>query len=207
MRPQPPIALQSDLRTPERWQRAPELEEWLYQSFILSGSPLQNPEHAHLELARIGCLWTNAANCKGGASIAATAEIPQVDGDQWSKARVRWLLTEWFGEIPDFLLTFDAVTWAQADDTSACALMEHELYHCGQARDQYGQSRFSKLTGEPVWSMRPHDVEEFVGVVRRYGTHTVNPKLRELAEVAQQVPTVARGAIRLACGTCGRVAV
>nr|WP_271894430.1 putative metallopeptidase [Phyllobacterium sp. IY22] len=47
--------------------------------------------------------------------------------------------------------------------------MEHELYHAGQDRDSFGAPKFRKSTGLPVFILRGHDIEEFIGVVRRYG--------------------------------------
>jgi len=36
-------------------------------------------------------------------------------------------------------------------------------------RDAFGAPKFKKSTGLPSFTLRGHDVEEFVGVVRRYG--------------------------------------
>ena len=47
--------------------------------------------------------------------------------------------------------------------------------------------------------MRAHDVEEFVGVVRRYGA---SQEVRALVEAASQPPEVAKINIARACGTC-----
>ena len=73
------------------------------------------------------------------------------------------------GDLPDFLITFNTVYAAEADDATWCARCEHELYHCGQAMDRWGSPRFNPFTGLPVFCVRPHDCEEFVGVVKRYG--------------------------------------
>lgn len=202
-RPLPVDDLAGELRNPEIFRPAPEVERWLRSVFIEADGELYNEEHQHLSHATIGVLWTNASNTKSGDIVAGTAEMPQVNGAQWSKARQRWLLNEWFGDVPDFVITLDAVLCAQARDIEFCALVEHELLHCAQARNAYGMPKFSKETGLPIFAMRGHDVEEFVSIARRYGPRGVlNPKLRELVEVSLQVPQVAEGAIRLACGTC-----
>jgi hypothetical protein len=47
--------------------------------------------------------------------------------------------------------------------------------------------------------MRAHDVEEFVGVVRRYGA---GEQVQKLVDAAQMPPEVARLDIARSCGTC-----
>ena len=78
-------------------------------------------------------------------------------------------MTDWFGMVPDFIITINAAWWLQASDVEACALVEHELYHCAQDSDEYWAPKFNKQTGRPVFTIRGHDVEEYIGVVRRYG--------------------------------------
>jgi hypothetical protein len=64
-----------------------------------------------------------------------------------------------------------------------------------------GALRFNRETGLPVLKVRTHDVEEFVGVVRRYGTgHSAN--LQALVHAASQQPEVAEASLRMTCGTC-----
>lgn len=205
-RPQPPLRLQGEIREPESFVPSDAVEVWLRRTFIEAG-PLHNPEHEHLQQATIGVLWTNAPNQKAGNVIAGMAELPNCAGATWAKAKQRWQLMAWFGDIPDFVITLDAPICAQASDLQFCALAEHELLHCGVARDAYGMPKFSREDGRPIFALRGHDVEEFVSVVRRYGVGTLNPRLRELVEVAQQVPQVAETSIRLACGNCAGVVV
>ena len=47
--------------------------------------------------------------------------------------------------------------------------------------------------------MRAHDVEEFVGVVRRYGA---SEDVQRIIDAAKTAPEVARINIARACGTC-----
>lgn len=104
--------------------------------------------------------------------------------------------------VPDFIITIDAAWWLQASDAEACALVEHELYHCAQDRDEYGAPKFNKQTGRPVFAMRGHDVEEFIGVVRRYGADAAG--IRALIEAAEAGPEIAAASIAQCCGTCLR---
>ena len=90
----------------------------------------------------------------------------------------------------------------EVDMASVLALIEHELYHCGQQVDRYGQPMFTR-DATPIWGMKGHDVEEFTGVVRRYGTGGAHHKtLREFVDAANAEPEVAQAAISAACGTC-----
>ena len=120
----------------------------------------------------------------------------------WQKARAVQQIHEWFGDLPDFLLTFDALYAAQVDDSSFCALVDHELYHCAQAEDEFGMPKFNSSTGEPVWAMRGHDVEEFVGVVRRFGIEAAGDVATDLVIAASREPEVAPARLSQACGTC-----
>lgn len=202
-RPMPPAILREAV-APFRFEPAPEMVEWLTSVFIAGTGILSNPEHAHLREASIAALWTNLPLVTKMNRAIATAEMVMLRGNAWTKGRQEQQIEEWFGYEPDFLLTFDAVWWAEADDASACATAEHELYHCAQAVDLFGAPRFNSQTGRPVFSMRGHDVEEFVGVVRRYGVGAAAGKSVEFVKAANKGPTIAPALIGTACGTCGR---
>lgn len=79
-----------------------------------------------------------------------------------------------------------------------CALVEHELYHIAQARDEWGELKFTD-EGLPKLKMQAHDVEEFTGVVRRYGP---SREVEEMVKAAKSVPEIAKINIAKACGTC-----
>lgn len=78
----------------------------------------------------------------------------------------------------------------------------HELYHCVQATDRYGLPKFDP-EGNTVWALRGHDVEEFIGVVKRYGPTQDVAKMIRAAEAG---PTVAASSIASSCGACRRLA-
>src|SRR5690606_3683592 len=136
---------------------------------------LSNDDHAHLEDAYIGFLWTNAPGTHQGREVLGTAEIFSPKGQAWVKARQEAQVLAWFGVVPDFIITLSAPFVAERldrhDHVSVCALIEHELYHCGQAFDEYGAPRFRR-DGRPAYSMKGHDVEEHIGVVERYGAYS-----------------------------------
>jgi hypothetical protein len=182
------------------------LTAWLVATFIDEKASLANPDHAHLERAKLGCVWTNTPNSRGGRAIVGQCERmpPQGSMGKWQRARAVFQVERWFGFLPDFLLTFDAGYSEQCDDASWCALAEHELYHAGQEIDAFGMPKFSRSTGLPVFAIKAHDVEEFVGVVRRYGAEASNAAT--LIEAAKRPPELAMASIAGACGTCLRAA-
>jgi Putative phage metallopeptidase len=192
------------VRSGRYFEPAPELIEWAVETFIAEGAPLENIEHAHLRYARIAALWTAAPNSRYGRPIVGQAEFTRngVGGSQgkWAKARVEQQVMEWFGFVPDFILTFDARYAAACSDAELCALVEHELLHCGQERDEFGAPRFSKSSGLPAFCICGHDVEEFVSIVRRYGADAAH--VRAMIEAAAAGPEIAPASIASACGTC-----
>lgn len=208
MRPQPPADLLDTRYDPDKarvsFMPAADLTEWAVATFIAEGAPLVNDDHAHLRYASVGMLWTNVTNTRAGRRIVGHAEfgknIGGVSAGKWGKARAIQQVEDWFGNVPDFLLTFDADYAGKCSDDEFCALVEHELYHCGQERDEFGAPRFSSQSGMPVFGMRGHDVEEFIGVVRRYGADA--SRVRELVEAASRPPEVASVSIAAACGNC-----
>lgn len=200
-RPYPPEAMiedeVNDLFAPDF-----ELRSWIIDTFISETGGLCNPDHAHLRDANLGVLWTNCDNSRNMRSVIGQAELmPPMAMGKWQRARASQQVVEWFGGMPDFLLTFSAPAAATMDDTSFCALVEHELYHCAQKLDRYGMPAFNKA-GLPVFAIRGHDVEEFVGVVARYGAQAAG--VSEMVDAANRRPSIGLASIAGACGTCLR---
>jgi len=201
-RPYPP----EDLSRPEfsgkldRFEPAPDLAAWIVRTFIDADGELYNPDHAHLQQANLGVLWTSADNSRNMRMVIGQAELmPPMAMGKWQRGRATQQIEDWFDTFPDFLLTFLAPAAAGMDDPSFCALVEHELYHCGQERDAYGAPKFTQ-DGLPKFGIRGHDVEEFVGVVARYGAGAAG--VTEMIQAAQRRPSVGLAQIAGACGTC-----
>lgn len=180
---------------------APEVVSWIKSALLDEAGPLHNPDHHHLNQAILGVLWTNVANARQLRRVVGTAEMPLFRGGAWVSGRQEQQLREWFGDVPDFLITLDAHYAQQASDAEWSALVEHELYHCAQALDEFGAPKFSR-EGLPKFAIRGHDVEEFVGVVRRYGIGNAAGAAAQLVQAAACQPEVARVDIARACGTC-----
>ncbi|WP_320412007.1 putative metallopeptidase [Mesorhizobium sp. Root172] len=196
-RPLPPHEMIETIEL--RFAPAVDLVNWARDTFIAGDASLSNEDHHHLNQATIGALWTNVPNGRAGRSIIGQAERGLPPAGKWLRARIERQILDWFGEVPDFILTFDAHYASQCSDAEFCALVEHELYHCGQERDVFGQPKFRK-SGLPAFALRSHDVEEFVGVVRRYGADAAG--VRELVDAANKGPEIANVQIAQACGTC-----
>jgi len=177
---------------------ASEVWEWIEIEILASSGSLHNPDHAHLLDASIQVLWASQSFVKQGRTVLGQAEQVMHRAGGWQKARQEQQMREWFGEEPQFLITLAADYCAQCTDAEFCALVEHELYHIGQATDQYGAPKFTQ-DGMPKLEMRGHDVEEFVGVVRRYGASN---EVQQLIDAASRPPEVAKINISRACGTC-----
>lgn len=199
-RPLPPADLVEHLFG-VRMRPALEVEEWARATFLAEGGDLHNPEHQHLLDADVRFMWASDGYLKQGRRIVGLTEKLQIMASPWAKARQEQQLCEWFGHVPEFLITLDALHCAQCDDLEFCALVEHELYHVGHQKDEFGAPAFTK-EGKPRLGIRGHDVEEFVGVVSRYGVGSVDGNLAQMIMAAAKGPTVAPIRIAQACGTC-----
>ena len=178
---------------------APELGRWVQEAVLTDDCALHNPDHAHLIDADVEFMWASSAFSKKGRTVVGQAEPVMFRVGGWQKARQEQQMTEWFGRVPSFLVTLAADYCAQCSDAEFCALIEHELYHIAHDTDEFGAPKFDKTFGTPKLVLRGHDVEEFVGVVRRYG---VSPEVTRMVDAAKQSPEVANLDISRACGTC-----
>lgn len=201
-RPIPPQGMGEWDEDARRWKPgyipAPEVLAWVKSEILDESGVLYNPEHKHLEFADVQFLWTGEPYIKQMRQILGQTEEVTFRASAWQKGRQEQQMTEWFGGVPQFLITLDAHYCATCSDLEFCALVEHELYHVGHEKDEYGQPKFSK-DGLPKLGLRPHDVEEFVGVVRRYGP---TPDVEKMIQAAKSAPEVAKLNIARACGTC-----
>ena len=199
-RPFPPVNL-----TGENWQPykriipATEIGEWVSQNILSQDGRIHNLDHAHLLDADVAFMWASGAFEKKGRYVLGQCEQVMLRAGGWQKARMEQQMHEWFGRIPKFIITLAADYCEQCSDLEFCALVEHELYHIAQATDEFGAPKFNKETGMPVLTLRGHDVEEFVGVVRRYGA---SKDVQEMVDAANRPAEVAHIDVARACGTC-----
>lgn len=177
---------------------APEVWERLQAEILADTGSIHNEDHAHLLDADIRVMWASSSFKKQGRTVLGQAEQVAFRAGGWQKARMEQQMRDWFGDVPAYIITLAADYCSQCSDTDFCALVEHELYHIAQARDGYGAPKFTQ-EGLPKLEMRGHDVEEFVGVVRRYGA---SPDVQVLVDAANKPAEVGKLNISRACGTC-----
>lgn len=201
-RPRPPAEL-LELSFEHAFAPAPDLAAWVRSTFLEEGGDLHNPEHRHLVDAELAFLWAGTGYTRRGRRVLGlTEDVAQsLRGNAWQTGRAEQQLRGWFGQVPKFLITIDAVYAAECTDLELCALIEHELYHVGHQLDEFGVPKFGK-DGRPKLGIRGHDVEEFVGVVARYGVGDPDGYLGQMILAAAMGPTVAPIRIAQACGTC-----
>lgn len=198
-RPSPPEGFgEFGSDTPACLVPAPELGAWVQSAILATDGALHNPEHAHLIDADVEFMWASGGFAKQGRIVLGQAEMVMFRAGGWQKLRQEQQMIEWFGRVPAFLITLAASYCRECSDAHFCALVEHELYHVAQDTDQYGAPAFTK-EGLPKLALRGHDVEEFVGVVRRYGA---SEDVARLVEAAKGAPEVAKLNVARACGTC-----
>ncbi|AKJ45392.1 putative metallopeptidase [Acinetobacter baumannii] len=200
VRPMPPEWL-FEMDTPN-FVPAPELWEWIRKVFLDPKSKLFNPDHMHLRSFRypdIAVMWARSGFKKQGRQVIGTTEKVMINAGGWRKARQEQQMRDWFGFVPTYLITVDASFCERANDTEFCYLLEHELYHIGVMRDEDGEIVYSDSSGLPKHYLAGHDVEEFIGVVKRYGP---SKNVKRLIEVAKNPPFVSNLDISKCCGNC-----
>lgn len=190
----PPVDLQ-------RFVPAETVGPWVEKEILATDGRLHNPDHQHLLDADLVYLWAPEGFTKGMRSVIGQAEMVMIRAGGWQKARQEQQLIEWFGRVPSFIITLDASFAATCSDADWCMLVEHELYHVAQQLNEYKVPQFTK-DGMPRLCIKGHDVEEFVGVVRRYGVGDPGGAIARLAAAARGQPEVSKANIAGACGTC-----
>ena len=197
-RPKPPASFLSEFTPHIALTPAVGLSEWINETILSDTGRLHNPDHGHLIDADIRFMWASSGFTKKGRTVLGQAEEVAMRAGGWQKARIEQQMNEWFGYTPKFIITLAGDYCSECTDLDFCALVEHELYHIAQATDEFGAPKFTQ-DGEPKLAIRGHDVEEFVGVVRRYGA---SAEVQELVDAANNPAEVAHLDVARACGTC-----
>ena len=133
--------------------------------------------HGHLEAATIGYLFrddevrdkeTKVVN----ASAHLVSQLISGAGAKYFNRYLKWALQQQLGFLPTFLILIDRNGWKGGDFRWKKFLVDHELEHCIQKVNDDGFPRVNQVTGEPVWGIKPHDLEEFEGAIQRNGLVT-----------------------------------
>ncbi len=202
IRPYPPVNFTGENWLPyTRLIPAAEIGEWVNQNILSEEGRIHNPDHTHLVDADVAFMWASDSFAKKGRYVLGQAEQVMLRASGWQKARMEQQMYEWFGRIPKFIITLAADYCSQCNDLEFCALVEHELFHIAQKVDEYGAPKFTK-EGFPVLTLRDHDVNEFIGVVERYGAGAPDSNINKMIKAAQAGPTVSAVNIARSCGTC-----
>ncbi|CAM0560894.1 TPA: putative metallopeptidase [Acinetobacter baumannii] len=207
IRPFPPTDFMDQAEEEEalRLIPAPDLKLWVVANFLTLGGPLHNPDHDHIaEMLHdnegfLAFAWASSAYTRAKRMVLGQCEKVMFQQGGWKKARQEQQMRDWFGFVPVYLITIDASFCEKANDSEFCALLEHELYHIGVERDKDGEIIYSDHTGLPKHYLAGHDVEEFIGVVKRWGA---NENVKRLIEVAKNPPFVSDLDISKCCGNC-----
>jgi hypothetical protein len=130
---------------PQEYQPAPEVED------VARG--LIDAHHSHLGPVRIEYVFASEPLKEKGKIVwGKTKKVSGLNA---------WLAADYKPRDPSapeefFLIEIVKPVWLQLDEKSRRALVDHELTHCD-------------VTPEGKLALRPHDLEEFNSIVRRYG--------------------------------------
>lgn len=201
LRPAPPEILFDESNWTKHFVPADGLAEWVAKTLMDESSPLYNEDHKHLHYADIEYLWAAVENKRQMRRVVGQCEEVTFRCGAWQKGRQEQQMKEWFGRVPAYLITLDANYARECSDVEFCALVEHELFHIAHKLDEFDQPAFTK-DGLPKIGIQAHDVEEFVGIVRRYGVGAAAGKTASLVEAAKRAPEIGSVDIARMCGTC-----
>ena len=197
-RPRPPDTWANTVGDVYRFQPAPEIYDWLHETILNENSKVYNPDHEHLVgHSGVAFLWAESSFAKQGRFVHGQAELVAFRVSGWQRDRQEAQIMGWFGELPKAIITLSAGYCRSCSDDDFCALVEHELYHLAHKQSYKGPCYDDQ--GRAALSMRGHDVEEFLGVVERYGA---SREVQRMVDLANQGATLSRGSIAHACGTC-----
>ncbi|MCL6237026.1 hypothetical protein M5F66_01490 [Acinetobacter sp. ANC 5033] len=206
-RPFPPTELLDQAEEEDAIRLAPahELLAWVKDNYLTMGGQLHNPDHDHIaELIHdneefLAFAWASSAAMAKKRMVLGQCEKVMFNQGGWKKARQEQQMRDWFGFVPQYLITIDAAFCEQTSDREFCRLIEHELYHIGVERDEDGEIIYSDMTGLPKHYLAGHDVEVFFGEIRQHG---IDSSVQRLLDIAKNAPFVSETNIAVCCGNC-----
>jgi hypothetical protein len=168
---------------------APEIYEWLHNTILNPDHEWYNNDHSHLmdyRVSEISFLWAQNAYIKKNKVILGECEKVMMMAGGWKRERQEMWFKDTLGDVPTYLITLDANYCRDCTDAEFAALVEHELYHISHKADEFGDPAFTQ-DGKPQLEIVSHDVEEFFGVVRRYGGDEAVRRMAELQDCDPQI--------------------
>jgi hypothetical protein len=119
LRPVPPKIFADPLNF--RFATAPDVLTWARAEILTEGGQLHNEDHFHLEYADVQFLWAPHGFAKQGRTVLGQCEEMLFGCGPWQKGRQQQLMADWFGMVPDFLITLDAQHCLTCSDAEFCA--------------------------------------------------------------------------------------
>ena len=152
---------------------------------IIAERLMLDEEHAHLKEneLHIEYLFKTEHKSKGGKQILGMVHEPKVQGHL--KDLFEMLVMQFFGAMPNYIITLDHEYWKDASAIDREALLWHELAHIKQQKDAYDAPKFDR-DGLPVYGLVEHDVTAFISEVRRYGAW--HGELQSMVNAANKRP-------------------
>lgn len=132
------------------------------------------PEHEHLQDARVLYLFTTAQRRRCDRVVLGTAQKANPI-QRYLSRKAQEVADDEVAFAADFIILISYLDWQIAGDTEREALVYHELCHCG----------LKVKNGKRTWVLRGHDVEEFAAVIQRYGLYCY--ELRQMADAIEQL--------------------
>jgi len=121
----------------------------------------------HVGEGNIAYLFTEEQIVEAGKVKAGYACIPQVQNRQ--RKFYEWAVEKAIGYSPDALIVIDKEIWGMLTDVQKAALVYHELRHLKHSTTGAGKPKYNSETGNPIYQIEGHDVEEFNDVIEHFG--------------------------------------
>lgn len=150
---------------------------------------IKREHHKHLEGARI-IMFMDYSEPSGSALTFGTASLASSQVKALSGA--------------NFVITINALAWDNLDEEGRTALLDHELSHCHVClkpmkdgretiRDAFGRVQYTNQVkrdadGNIQYRIIPHDVTEFISIVKRRGLWMEN--LQKMRATMQQLDMI-----------------
>lgn len=136
------------------------------QALVDVATGLMDKFHPHLKILRIGFLFREEASISDGKVIVGMAM--RNDDRNWTLSKKGSSK----GQGIDAIIEVAKDVWEDAEPRFREALIDHELSHIGLIEDkETGTLVMDEITGRIKIKVRPHDIEEFEGVLTRHGAY------------------------------------
>lgn len=131
---------------------APELKEWVVNNWLTLGGELHNPDHDHIaELLHdneefLAFAWASSAAVAKKRMVLGQCEKVMFNQGGWKKARQEQQMRDWFGFVPQYLITVDNYrkTWKPYEAMMEIAI-ESAIDEASKAIEKYKKNTYKEL--------------------------------------------------------------